>query len=94
MEMAHGCSPDAPAITHVTTLAQFISRTAGKFPGIKIRHVTDVDGLEDDGAWTHIVMICEGEPVEVLVFETENFYACLRKVMKDALPSTAGSPLN
>jgi hypothetical protein len=55
--------------------------------GIPVRFIDDVASPVDDGRYVSLMVTAGGEPVEVLVLTTADFYECLRKVMTATLPS-------
>lgn len=68
----------------------------GKHVGrdIPIRFMDDVGDFVIDGDYVILEIGHSGDAIEALVMTEENFYACLGKVMKRALPAMAGKLLS
>ena len=74
-------------MTTAESLRIELAQLATQHAGIPVRYVDDVCLPVDDGRYISLVLCAGGAAAEVLVFTTENFYHCLRKVMVAALPS-------
>jgi hypothetical protein len=74
------------------SLRMALARIAAEHGAVPVRYVEDVGLPADDGHYVTLTLLAGGKAAEVLVLTTENFYACLGKVMSATLPSMGHLP--